>query len=124
MIGISSLVVTEDRIDMKYSCMKDRRILHGCYHCGGLIVSIKNRDGNTNVKFNWADTLECLFACLETRSRDVLLNLYADCGSYFEKIIHTMVAYGEHLIEVVSAVKDEVGSYHNREFLNHLLVIN
>ena len=63
---------------------------------GGLIVGIENLDGNANVKFRQADTLEGLFSRLERHNRVIIQNFRADCGSFSEKIIKTVSAHCGH----------------------------
>lgn len=63
---------------------------------GGLIVGVENLDGNANVKFRQADTLEKLFSRLERHNRVVVQNFRADCGSFSEEIIKTISAHCGH----------------------------
>lgn len=60
---------------------------------GGIFVGGENRDGNTNVKFHQADTLERIMR----RVKDILgvtINRFrADCGSFSKDIIQTVEKY-------------------------------
>ena len=56
---------------------------------GGLIVGVENRDGNTNVRFHQADTLERIFSRIETKG--IKLNrARMDCGSCSRDIVETV----------------------------------
>lgn len=59
-----------------------------------MIVGVENRDGNANVRFHQADTLERFFTRLE--KRNVKIARYrADCGSYSEDIVRMVAAHSE-----------------------------
>ena len=88
--------IAADKKDAKYSYKKADGYFPGVATVGGLIVGVENRDGNANVKFHQADTLERLFTRLETQSRVVIQNFRADCGSFSEDILRTVGAHCEH----------------------------
>ena len=60
---------------------------------GGLIVGVENRDGNANVRFRQAETLQRIFNRLEERSITVA-HFRADCGSFSEDIVRTVFGRG------------------------------
>ena len=68
--------------DAKYSYKKADGYFSGVASIGGLIVGVENLDGNANVKFRQADTIERLFSRLERQSRVVIQNFRADCVSF------------------------------------------
>lgn len=84
--------IAADKKDAKYSYKKADGYFPGVASIGGLIVGVENRDGNANVKFRQADTLERLFSRLERQSRVVIQNFRADCGSFSEEVIKTVSA--------------------------------
>lgn len=88
--------IAADKKDAKYSYKKADSYFPGVASIGGLIVGVENRDGNANVKFRQADTLERLFNRLEKQSRVVIQNFRADCGSFSEEIIKTVSVHCEH----------------------------
>lgn len=88
--------IPADKKDAKYSYKKSNGYFPGVASVGGLIVGIENRDGNTNVKFHQADTLQRIIDRLETESRVVIRNFRADCGSYSEAIISYVNEHCEH----------------------------
>ena len=63
---------------------------------GGLIVGVENRDGNANVKFHQADTLERIFTRLKTEAGVLVENFRADCGSFSEDILRMVSGHCEH----------------------------
>lgn len=72
--------IAADKKDAKYSYKKADGYFSGVVSIGGLIVGVENLDGNANVKFSQADTIERLFSHLERQSRVVIQNFRADCG--------------------------------------------
>ena len=88
--------IAADKKNAKYSYKKADGYFPGVASIGGLIVGVENRDGNANVKFRQADTLERLFSRLERQSRVVIQNFRADCGSFSEEIIKTVSAHCGH----------------------------
>ncbi len=88
--------IAADKKDAKYSYKKADGYFPGVASIGGLIMGVENRDGNANVKFRQADTLERLFSRLEKQSRVVIQNFRADCGSFSEEIIKTVSAHCSH----------------------------
>lgn len=85
-----------EKKDAKYSYKEANGYFPGVASVGGLIVGIENRDGNANVKFHQADTLQRIFDRLETESRVVVRNFRADCGSYSEAVIDCVKDRCEH----------------------------
>ena len=88
--------IAADKKDAKYSYKKADGYFPGVASIGGLIVGVENRNGNANVKFRQADTLERLFSRLERQSRVVIQSFRADCGSFSEEIIKTVSAHCSH----------------------------
>ena len=82
--------------DARFSYKKADGYFPGVATVGGLIVGVENRDGNANVRFRQADTLERVFTRLEKLSRVVVRNFRADCGSFSEEIVRTVAAHCEH----------------------------
>ena len=87
--------IAADKKDAKYSYKKADGYFPGVATVGGLIVGVENRDGNANVRFHQADTLERIFDRLETQTRVLVRNFRADCGSFSEEIIKTVSAHCE-----------------------------
>ena len=87
--------IAADKKDAKYSCKKADGYFPGVATVGGMIVGVEKRDGNANVRFHQADTLERIFERLEKQSRVIVRNFRADCGSYSENIIRVVAAHCE-----------------------------
>lgn len=78
--------IPAEKYDAKFSYKKRRGYFPAVATIGGMIVGVENRDGNSNVKFHQADTLERFFIRLE--DHDIKVNRYrADCGSYSKDIV-------------------------------------
>ncbi len=88
--------IPADKKDAKYSYKKANGYFPGVASVGGLIVGIENRDGNANVKFHQADTLQRIIGRLETEGRVAIRNFRADCGSFSEAIIDYVNKHSEH----------------------------
>lgn len=88
--------IAADKKDAKYSYKKADGYFPGVASVGGLIVGVENRDGNANVKFHQADTLERIFKRLEEQSMVMVRNFRADCGSFSEEILRMVAAHCEH----------------------------
>ena len=87
--------IAADKKDAKHSYKKADGYFPGVATVGGLIVGVENRDGNANVRFRQADTLERVFSRLEGQCRVLVRNFRADCGSFSEDIIKTVAAHCE-----------------------------
>lgn len=87
--------IAADKKDAKYSYKKANGYFPGVATIGGLIVGVENRDGNANVRFHQADTLERIFSRLEEQSGVLVRNFRADCGSFSEDIIKTVASHCE-----------------------------
>lgn len=87
--------IPADKKDAKYSYKKADGYFPGVATIGGLIVGVENRDGNANVRFHQADTLERIFSRLEKHAGVIVRNFRADCGSFSEDIIKTVAAHCE-----------------------------
>lgn len=86
--------IPTEKYDALYSYKKARGYFPGVATIGGMIVGVENRDGNANVRFHQADTLERFFSRLE--ERDVKVVRYrADCGSYSEDIVKMVAAHSK-----------------------------
>ena len=57
-----------------------------------VIVGVENRDGNANVKFHQADTLERTFSRIEKQGLWATV-VRCDCGSYSREIIETIMRH-------------------------------
>ena len=88
--------IPADKKDAKYSYKKADGYFPGVASIGGLIVGVENRDGNANVRFHQADTLERIFKRLETLAKVRVRNFRADCGSFSEEILTLVAAHCEH----------------------------
>ena len=88
--------IAAEKKDARYSYKKAEGYFPGVASVGGLIVGIENRDGNANVKFHQADTLERIISRLENESRVVIRNFRADCGSFSKEIIAYVKDHCEH----------------------------
>ena len=88
--------IAADKKDAKYSYKKADGYFPGVASIGGLIVGVENRDGNANVKFHQADTLERIFTRLETEGGVLVENFRADCGSFSEDILKVVSGHCEH----------------------------
>ena len=87
--------IAADKKDAKYSYKKADGYFPGVATVGGLIVGVENRDGNANVRFHQADTLERIFDRLERQGRVLVRNFRADCGSFSEDIVKTVDSHCE-----------------------------
>ena len=81
------------KYDAKYSYKRACGYFPGILSCGGLLLGIENRDGNTNVRFHQEDTLKRLFDRLVKDFGMVINRFRADCGSFSENIIRTVYDY-------------------------------
>ncbi|HBH08939.1 MAG TPA: IS1380 family transposase, partial [Rikenellaceae bacterium] len=88
--------IAADKKDAKYSYKKADGYFPGVASIGGVIAGVENRDGNANVRFHQADTLERLFNRLEKHARVVVRNFRADCGSFSEEILVVVSSHCEH----------------------------
>ena len=88
--------IAADKKDAKYSYKKADGYFPGVASIGGIIAGVENRDGNANVRFHQADTLERLFNRLEKHARVVVRNFRADCGSFSEEILVVVSSHCEH----------------------------
>ncbi len=87
--------IAADKKDAKYSYKQADGYFPGVASIGGLIVGVENRDGNANVKFHQADTLERIFTRLKTESGVLIENFRADCGSFSEDILKMVSGHCE-----------------------------
>lgn len=88
--------IAADKKDAKYSYKKADGYFPGVATIGGMIVGVENRDGNANVKFHQADTLERIFTRLEKESGVMVENFRADCGSFSEDILSMVSEHCDH----------------------------
>lgn len=85
-------LILAEKYDALYSYKKVRGYLPGSDYHRGMIVGVKNRDGNAYVRFHQADTLELFFTRLE--DRDVKIARYhVYCGSYGADIVRTVAVH-------------------------------
>ena len=61
-----------------------------------MIIGIENRDADTNVKFNQADTLDRIFTRLKDVADVEVDRFRADCGSYSKDIIEKVMEHCKH----------------------------
>ena len=66
----------------------------GVFTIGGLIVYLENRDGNANVRFMQAETHRRFFEMMRSFGIHVR-SFRADCGSYSEDIVKTVMEHTE-----------------------------
>lgn len=78
------------KYDAKYSYKQDCGYFPGWATVGGLFVGGENRDGNTNVKFNQAETLRRIMDRLKNVLGVVIERFRADCGSFSREIVRTV----------------------------------
>ena len=88
--------IAADKKDAKYSYKKADGYFPGVASIGGVIAGVENRDGNANVRFHQADSLERLFNRLEKHARVVVRNFRADCGSFSEEVLVVASSHCEH----------------------------
>ena len=87
--------IETEKYDAKMTYKKFRGYSPGIAVIGDLIVGIENRDGNTNVRFHQADTLERIFSNLE--QNDIRIKrARMDCGSCSREIVETVEKHSEH----------------------------
>lgn len=84
--------ITAEKFDALFSYKKARGYFPGVATIGSMIVGVENRDGNANVRFHQADTLERFFTRLEERSIRIA-RYRADCGSYGEDVVKMVSAH-------------------------------
>lgn len=87
--------IASDKKDAKYSYKHDCGYFPGVASVGDLIVGVENRDGNANVRFHQADTLNRIFTRLERESRVMVENFRADCGSFSEDVLSVVSEHCE-----------------------------
>ena len=80
----------------KYDCKRTYKGFDGyspgVFTINGLITYIENRDGNTNVRFMQAETLRRFFEMV-IQFGFRIRSFRADCGSYSESIVKTVMKY-------------------------------
>lgn len=82
--------------DTKYSYKQDYGYFPGWATCNGIFLGGENRDGNTNVKFHQADTLESIMSRVKDILNVEIDKFRADCGSYSKEIIKTVEKHCNH----------------------------
>ena len=82
-----------EKFDAKFSYKKKRGYFPGIASVGKMIIGIENRDANTNVKFNQADTLDRIFTRLKDVAGVEVDRFRADCGSYSKDIIEKVMEH-------------------------------
>ena len=78
------------KYDSKYSYKGDYGYFPGWATVGGVFVGGENRDGNTNVKFHQADTLDRIMTRMKDTLKVTINRFRADCGSFSKEIIRTV----------------------------------
>ena len=74
------------KYDAKYSYKGDYGYFPGWATVGGVFVGGENRDGNTNVKFHQADTLDRIMTRMKDTLKVTINRFRADCGSFSKEI--------------------------------------
>ena len=77
------------KADAKYSYKQAYGYFPGVYSIDGVIAYMENRDGNTPVKFQQAETHKRAFSLFRQKGLSVR-QFRADCGSYAEDIVQTV----------------------------------
>lgn len=106
--------ISAEKKDAKFSYKQHFGYFPGVATSNGLIVGIENRDGNANVRFHQADTLERIFRRLEGEAGVMVRNFRADCGSFSEDIISCVAAHCEHFYLRASSCESR-----RTEFMEH-----
>jgi len=78
------------KYDAKYSYKGDYGYFPGWATVGGIFVGGENRDGNANVKFHQADTLNRIMTRMKGILKVTINRFRADCGSFSKEIIQTV----------------------------------
>lgn len=78
------------KYDAKYSYKGDYGYFPGWATVGGIFVGGENRDGNANVKFHQADTLDRIMTRMKDTLKVTINRFRADCGSFSKEIIQTV----------------------------------
>ena len=86
--------IETEKYDAKMTYKKFTGYSPGVAVIGDLIVGIKNRDGNANVRFHQQDTLERIYSNLETEGIHVRRSRM-DCGSCSREIVETVEKHSE-----------------------------
>jgi hypothetical protein len=85
-------IIKNDKFDAKRTYKHNTGYFPGVASIGEMIVGLENRDGNTNVKFMQAETLEWMFKMLF--EENIRINrARMDAGSYSQKIIEVVSKY-------------------------------
>ena len=88
-IDFDHVFLETEKCDAQYGYKSVRGYFPGVVSSNGVIVYVENRDGNTPVTFNQAETLKRMFALLN--KRHLCVNRFrADCGSYTKAVIQTL----------------------------------
>ena len=87
--------IETEKYDAKMTYKKFTGYSPGVAVIGDLIVGIKNRDGNANVRFHLQDTLERIFSNLEQNGIRIK-RARMDCGSCSREIVETVEKHSEH----------------------------
>mgnify|MGYP004445085761 CR=1 FL=1 len=86
--------IPAEKYDATFSYKKAMGYFPGVAQVDGLPFFVENRDGNANVKYRQAETLEKAYAALEENGVKVGQSRM-DCGSYSKEIVRTVASHSE-----------------------------
>lgn len=99
-------ITANKKYDAKRTYKKNKGYFPGVATIGNTIVYVENRDGNANVKFKQAETLQNAYGLL--KSQDITINRSRmDAGSYSKEIID-VVAQNSRLFYIRANKSDAV----------------
>lgn len=115
--------IVAEKYDAKFSYRGERGYMPGVSVLTDMatgddvIVGVENRDGNANVKFHQADTLERTFRRIESNGLWAT-KVRCDCGSYSREIIETISRHCHKFYiraNMYSALRDSLAEHTNWE---------
>ncbi|MCM1021524.1 MAG: IS1380 family transposase, partial [Muribaculaceae bacterium] len=115
--------IEAEKYDAKFSYRGERGYMPGVSVLTDMatgddvIVGVENRDGNTNVKFHQADTLERTFKRIEANGLWAA-KVRCDCGSYSREIIETISRHCHKFYiraNMYGALRDSLAEHTNWE---------
>jgi hypothetical protein len=101
------------KYDAEYSYKGDYGYFPGWATVGGIFVGGENRDGNANVKFHQADTLDRIMTRMEDILKVTVNRFRADCGSFSKEIIRTVEKHCNLFYIRASNCADRYEELHN-----------
>lgn len=115
--------IEAEKYDAKFSYSGERGYMPGVSILTDMatgddvIVGVENRDGNANVKFHQADSLERTFNRLEANGLWATI-VRCDCGSYSREIIETISRHCHKFYiraNMYGALRDSLAEHSNWE---------